>query len=232
MRVVAISDTHSRGANLGKLPDGDVLVHCGDHTIHGGYLECEEALRWLGRQPHKVKLLIPGNHDLLAQRDSQAWAHLCHTYNLNDLNAVSTVSYNGLYTAGFAASPSSRPRQVSPHFGAFQYLRAFGFDWGSVLPEGLDLLVTHGPPEGILDYVDESSGRVGCRGLRDALSYLTLEEAAPKLHLFGHIHESAGMEKWGDTLFCNVSTDHGKLPATVLDFNDGQWTWVSGPGGD
>lgn len=231
MRLVALSDTHSAGPLMGKLPDGDVLVHCGDHTVYGGYLECEQALQWLGRQPHRVKWVIPGNHDVLAAKDPEAWAHLCRTYGLVDLNVDKALQNSlGLEVDGFAASPSSRLRSPSPAFGAFQYLRAWGFDWSCLIRPRLDLLVTHGPPEGILDQVDERT-RAGCKDLRDALSRMTWAEAAPKLHLLGHIHESAGMEQWGGTIHCNVSTDHGKLPATVLDYNDGQWTWMSGPGG-
>jgi Icc-related predicted phosphoesterase len=46
------------------------------------------------------------------------------------------------------------------------------------------ILVTHGPPRGILD--GEGFGGVALRKLVDTVK--------PKLHLFGHIHQSAGIE--------------------------------------
>ena len=54
----------------------------------------------------------------------------------------------------------------------------------------IDIILTHGPPEGILDRC-HNEGSVGCEHLRRAL-----ERARPKLHCFGHIHESRGAEIW------------------------------------
>lgn len=52
------------------------------------------------------------------------------------------------------------------------------------LIDGQTILVTHGPPRGVLD--GDSYGST-------ALSEL-VRKRAPNLHLFGHIHESAGIE--------------------------------------
>lgn len=46
------------------------------------------------------------------------------------------------------------------------------------------MLVTHGPPFGHLDLL-----RWGCRDL-----LRTLWRVRPRLHVFGHVHEGAGME--------------------------------------
>lgn len=35
MRIVQISDTHSRHDPLTGIPEGDVLVHCGDFSDNG-----------------------------------------------------------------------------------------------------------------------------------------------------------------------------------------------------
>lgn len=220
-RVVAVSDTHNNGPRM-ELPDGDILVHAGDHTQDGSYLECERALRWLGSQPHAVKLLIPGNHDMLAAKDPEAWDYLCRKYELVDLNTQVVQGWQGA-----AASPASEyATRVSDRFGAFQYLRTFcsGY-WRGCVMDGLLALVTHGPPEGIGDLSD--GVRFGCPGLRDALNH---HMDPPKLHLFGHNHEQPGHWQHGRTLHCNVSTNHGNGSATVLDLTDGQWTFVSGPG--
>ena len=61
------------------------------------------------------------------------------------------------------------------------------------IPENTDILVTHGPPQGFHDEVDEAySGpqNVGCPHLRRAI-----ERIRPRLHVFGHIHEGHGVTR-------------------------------------
>jgi Icc-related predicted phosphoesterase len=63
------------------------------------------------------------------------------------------------------------------------------------------ILVTHGPPRGILD--DEGFGGVALRSLVDTVK--------PKLHLFGHIHQSAGIE-WP---FINGAFPHNRAFVSI-----------------
>ncbi len=58
----------------------------------------------------------------------------------------------------------------------------------------VDIIMTHGPPYGILDRTKEWQN-VGCEALLGALI-----RAKPKLHCFGHIHEAmgAGIVMWKD----------------------------------
>jgi len=60
MRIVFISDTHGYH-NLVTVPDGDVLVHCGDYTDPN--FNEENFNIWFKRQPHKHKICAEGNHD-------------------------------------------------------------------------------------------------------------------------------------------------------------------------
>ena len=62
MRLVLLSDTHGRHKKL-SVPDGDVLVHCGDFSHRGSLTETHAFGRWFAAQPHLFKLLVPGNHD-------------------------------------------------------------------------------------------------------------------------------------------------------------------------
>ena len=50
-------------------------------------------------------------------------------------------------------------------------------------------MLTHGPPQGILDQTYKSES-VGCEFLRNAV-----ERVRPRLHCFGHIHESWGAQR-------------------------------------
>jgi 3',5'-cyclic AMP phosphodiesterase CpdA len=46
------------------LPEGDVLIHAGDFTMRGRPKAIRKFNAWLGRQPHKHKIVIAGNHDI------------------------------------------------------------------------------------------------------------------------------------------------------------------------
>ena len=56
-----MSDTHN--CQL-RLPDGDVLVHAGDLTQSGSLMELQATVNWLCAQPHAIKIVMAGNHDL------------------------------------------------------------------------------------------------------------------------------------------------------------------------
>lgn len=64
IRFVVISDTHNLHQHL-EIPEGDVLVHAGDFTNKGTLCEVKNFAEWFCKQPHPVKLLIPGNHDMI-----------------------------------------------------------------------------------------------------------------------------------------------------------------------
>ena len=66
-------------------------------------------------------------------------------------------------------------------------------DKWAMIPDDTDILVTHGPPAGILD------GDLGCLNLRRRVDELNL-----KLHVFGHIHYSWGvMGNYVNASICN-----------------------------
>jgi len=61
VRFVVLSDTHSKVPE--NVPEGDVLLHCGDMTMGGKVSELTKVNDWLGTLPHKTKIAIVGNHD-------------------------------------------------------------------------------------------------------------------------------------------------------------------------
>merc|ERR1712107_749663 len=70
--------------------------------------------------------------------------------------------------------------------------------WSRV-PEGIDILMTHGPPKGRCD---------ACwgRSLGDATLLAAVDKICPRFHVFGHLHEAFGACKVGATTFVNAST--------------------------
>ena len=57
------------------------------------------------------------------------------------------------------------------------------------IPDDIDILITHGPPHGILDKTYRNEN-VGSKSLRRIMGRVT-----PKLWVFGHIHEAYGEYK-------------------------------------
>lgn len=202
-RIVAIADTHNRHAQL-TLPMGDVLIHAGDLTGRGSLPELEAVADWLRAQPHPHKVVIAGNHDFALQRNPAAARALFHGLTfLED----SEATLAGLRIWG-------SPWQPWFHDWAFNLHRGAPIDakW-QLIPEGIDVLITHGPPMGFGDQV-HGGERVGCE---DLLRHLG--RVKPRLQLFGHIHEDRGEWQLGPTRIVNCTTSEGELPATVIDLS-------------
>ena len=190
-RIVIISDTHGLHDNIGYIPDGDILIHAGDLTRSGNMDELRTMNQFLDSLPHNHKIIIAGNHDVCFEKNqSNARKLISRATYLQD----KIVEVMGLKIYG---SP------WQPRFGDL----AFNLDRGaplkevwSKIPNDTDVLVTHGPPFGILDATDVGGHHVGCKDLLEVVLKIK-----PKVHAFGHIHCSYGVEKNNDTTFINAS---------------------------
>ena len=192
MRLVMISDTHGLHNRIEGLPDGDVLVHAGDF-MNSGFDPAEiwSFNRWLGEQPFKDRIVCSGNHDRYFQNCPQeARALLTNAIYLENAGVtIDDVSFWGSpYTPEFLNWAFMYPRGPE----ARRY-------WDQI-PGNLDVLITHGPPFGILDQVSAGSAHLGCEELLKAV-----EEKKPKVHIFGHIHGGAGSFENGHTRFVNAA---------------------------
>lgn len=163
-----------------NVPDGDVLIHAGDSTAMGTARELWEFNACLRALPHKYKIVIAGNHDWLFQKvPDLARSCLDAAMYLQD----SEVLIEGLRFYGSPWQPEFRQWAFNLPRGA-----ALQEKW-DLIPDGIDVLITHGPPRGILDRV-RGGEHLGCEALRSAVSH-----KQPRLHVFGHIHDSAGIHK-------------------------------------
>jgi Icc-related predicted phosphoesterase len=191
VRLVFISDTHSKHRAIRNLPDGDILIHCGDSTSRGTVAEITEFNRWLGELPHKNKVVIAGNHDWLFETEpKRAEELMTHaTYLLDRL-----VTFEGLQIYG-------APWQPWFFDWAFNVERgpAIAKKW-ALIPSKIDVLVTHGPPHGVLDKVYPRGELVGCEDL-----LATVRSIRPRIHAFGHIHEGYGSLERDGVTFVNAS---------------------------
>lgn len=189
MRIVTISDTHGKH-DFVQVPDGDLLIFAGDCSSRGYEHEILPFLAWFAKQPHRHKVMIAGNHDFLFE-DRPEYAESLIPEGVHYLND-SGVFLNGLHIWG---SP------VSPRFfdWAFNRDRGAHIDkhW-AMIPAGTDILITHGPPMGILDRTMRGD-EAGCE---DLLRHI--QRIKPKLNIFGHIHEGYGMIDKEGTCFVNA----------------------------
>lgn len=205
MRIVCLSDTHNRQSHI-PVPDGDILIHAGDFTMAGRGAEIVEFNAWMGSLPHKHKVVIAGNHDWMFERNlREARSLLTNAVYLQD----SEVTIEGLRIWG-------SPWQPEFFSWAFNLPRGerLAEKW-RMIPSGVDILVTHGPPLGIGDRVSRGES-AGCEDL-----LRELKRVRPRLHVFGHIHEGYGASRVEGTLFVNAATcDEAYLPSQppiVLD---------------
>src|SRR6266404_2477890 len=70
MRAIIISDTHEQHEKI-VLPEGDLLIHCGDMTKQGSIGAVGKAITWMKAQPFAHKIAIAGNHDNAFQNANQ-----------------------------------------------------------------------------------------------------------------------------------------------------------------
>lgn len=190
--LVLVSDTHGRHERL-AIPRCDLLVHAGDYCRRGSRDETERFLRWFDAQPATHKVFVSGNHDFFSERAKDAMAELVATTSAIHL-VDETIELAGLRIHG---SP------VTPYFQGMAWNRKRGAGMAEHydrIPHGLDLLVTHGPPKGVLDRTFLGL-HVGCEVLRTIVP-----DRAPRLHVFGHIHEAAGEQQVGPTRTLNVAS--------------------------
>ena len=73
------------------------------------------------------------------------------------------------------------------------------------------MLVVHEPPYRVLDRVP-SGERIGSRVVRDRVLRLR-----PRLLACGHVHESPGVERVGDTLVVNCTMGDGKTGGALIE---------------
>ena len=203
MKIVFISDTHDLHDQMAHpIPDGDILIHAGDATMLGRMGEIASFGRWFRELPHKYKIFTPGNHDWMFQRNRMMALSLLNQGLIGNerKDAVlyledSMVTIEGLKIYG---SPW-QPTFMDWAFNLDQ--EEIARQWAKI-PEGLDILVTHGPPRPILDqsFPLQNSEHLGCPSLMTHV-----ERAKPKIHVFGHIHGGYGEAKYVNTHFINAA---------------------------
>ena len=205
VRICCVSDTHGDEGGLGDLPQADVLLHGGDFTLFGREKHVQQFDSWGAAQPQprECKVLVLGNHENRFVQSGQ----------LEELRAA-LPNWTLLVDEAHEACGLR-------FFGTRFFPDAESASQAVDLPAaGIDVLVTHNPPHGHCD--SDGCGHI-------ALG-LAAEAAAPKLHVFGHIHGGYGSERvgWraaGGTLLVNAANvEQRKVcrPPFVVDVQPGE----------
>lgn len=201
MNILAISDTHGFHWEINDVPDVDILIHAGDATNHKNTIKNEVEFRsfaqWWGAFPAKHKVYVPGNHDAFATK-----RHL-----IDDLKKVSIyLEHENVEIEGVSIFGSP----YVPTFGDWYFMKSrnkLSRYWDQI-PNETDILITHGPPKGILDLSYNRLRELEFCG--DNALLKAVRRVKPKYHIFGHIHDNGdimnhGMFKREGTTFCNAS---------------------------
>jgi Icc-related predicted phosphoesterase len=189
--VVCVSDTHNKQP---LLPDGDLLLHAGDLTEYGTFHELQSQLDWLKSQPHKHKVVIAGNHDYIL--DPSFHHPDLHVERLSradlswgDIIYLNNSSVKLTFSSGRSLNIYGSPWTKRKGTRAFQYEETKDI-WSNTVPLDTDILISHGPPKGYLDF------RPGTGGPRQGDEFLRREiwRVKPNLAVFGHIHGGYGKQ--------------------------------------
>lgn len=203
MKILTISDTHGFHKELKHFNGVDMVIHAGDFSNHGtptmNLPEALDFLEWYNEIPVKYKILVAGNHD------TALYAKLIH---ITDYPNIIYLEHESIEIEGIKIFGSP----WVPQYGNWAFMKKRGkLDplW-QLIPENLDILITHGPPKGILDLAYNIDNILEYCGDKELLNHVLRVE--PKYHIFGHIHNNTDNYNAGSrklvgphTKFMNVS---------------------------
>ncbi len=201
-------DAHDRHQHI-TTPEWDILIHAGDYSMRGYDAEITRFYKWLNEQPAKYKISIQGNHEMGWEKDPKNGVEIARKEcpNVILLNNE-MVTIEGINIYGMPDTPwfydwaynraRNEPEMLKYHVPLMK-------NYTDNIPNNTDILVSHGPPYGILDELTNMNGVpkgqfVGCEDLLQAVN-----RVKPDLHIFGHIHCGHGQKHILGTSFYNVA---------------------------
>ena len=188
MKILAIADEECSALweyyEPGRLKEYDLIISCGD--LSAKYLE------FLATMGHAPVVYVPGNHDV---RYTQEPPEGC------DCIDGQFVTFNGLRILGLGGCRWYRPGpyQVTEREMTRKIRRLRYQLWKH---KGVDIVVTHAPPEGVGDAEDNAH-----RGFAALIDLI--DKYHPTYLLHGHVHSNYEMNfvrerEYGGTRVINV----------------------------
>ena len=216
MKIDCIADLHGYEP---ELPGGDLLILAGDYTAADQLLQWSKFFTWLKAQNYEKKILIAGNHDNFFKtgfptnqkeandlKEVQAFLEEQKEMDKPDFEYLcdSGTEYLGLKIWGTPWTPWFKG--VNPKCKAFMDSEGDLAKRFKLIPKGLDILISHGPPYAILDKVELGGGickRVGSLSLAKKI-----DEVKPKIVICGHIHEGYGFDLDPNTMIKYINCSY------------------------
>jgi len=200
MKIWHISDTHTFHGLL-ETPQGvDMVIFSGDcsnpRDPYTNEHEVRKFIDWFSELPIKYKIFVAGNHDSSIEKGLVTKADFNNegiVYLENDHCTIEGIKIFG--------SP------LTPQFGQWSFMKArnkLDRIWPSIIEDDVDIVVTHGPPKGILDIAEDRNHNIEFCGDRSLMN--RIREINPKLSLFGHIHNNSGIKNAGTRTVTGMQT--------------------------
>jgi uncharacterized protein len=210
MKILAISDIHGKHTKiieyLNKNPV-DLIILTGDITNFGPSELAEEILNEISSFDIPV-LAIPGNCDPV-----DLYGNIENSKAVNIHGTSATIKNIGI--CGFGGS-NPTPFNTPLEFAEIEIYDEARRVMESIKDHEITLFVTHAPPIGTKTDVLPSGNHVGSESIRKVI-----EEFQPSLNICGHIHESMGMDKIGETTVINPGMlKYGHACLITIDDSD------------
>jgi len=210
LKIACVSDVHGKLAAV-QWPKADVLILGGDilpnlsrvlnSDVFMQTMWLEETFapliqKLLDKGVYDHIVMTPGNHDkVFAYNEKEARAILNRIRGSFHLLINEDAIIDGKV---FWGSPMSRwfygqhwVFNFPDHNANFARARAHSRNCWELIPDDVEVLITHGPALGILDEC-ANGDLAGCPWLKERMCELK----NLKLHVVGHIHEAAGQKMW------------------------------------
>ncbi|KKP00954.1 hypothetical protein THAR02_06926 [Trichoderma harzianum] len=247
-RCLIISDTHGMQLPVDIHTPVDVAIHCGDLTQHSRLDEFQSAIELIEKLNAPLKIVIAGNHDfsldipVFKQKILEA-----NRLSLEPLDNVTIRKEYGDYGTARQMLQESRKKGIifvdegshrfslqngallsiyaSPYTPSTASSSGWGFQYSGIhnfeIENGIDIVVTHGPPQGIMDLSAERK-RIGCPQL-----FAAVAKAQPRIHCFGHAHDGWGakMVAWRPQIsdmpshFTDIDNDKSYVIENMISLN-------------
>jgi Icc-related predicted phosphoesterase len=199
----------------------DAVIHCGDESesmeASRNERQARDFFRWFSALDIEHKIFVPGNHSIAVEQGLVR----PNEYPQIQFLIHQLTTLDGLEIFG---------TPYTPRFFDWAYMREreeLDREWQTI-PDGVDILISHGPPKGFLDRtLDMATHRPIHVGSKSLIRHVQ-ERIKPKVHAFGHIHDELGISNFGtvqvsETLFVNCSccdqSLHLENPGVVLEFD-------------
>jgi len=220
IRFVIVSDSHNSHDHL-EMPEGDVLLHCGDMTDCGSVDEVRKFNEFLGRVKHKYKMgiyVICGNHEerIAHMTPSEIQKLFSNATYLHDSSIVlddKIVVYGTPWVPNMSYQKHESHMKYWDNKMFYRSEVALAEKWRQI-PDNTHILMTHTPPRNVRDGVS----KFGCPELSSRLAQLS----DVRIHCFGHVHMGYGyeMNETCNRLSINAAVDTDEQPVVVDYYYD------------